>query len=40
MYDYEKAKHQIVETFGFFFSTFKAYPKHALSTTWGNYKNL
>jgi AhpD family alkylhydroperoxidase len=38
--DYEKAKHEIVETFGSFFSTFKAYPKHALSTAWENYKNL
>ncbi len=38
--DYEKAKQEVVETFGSFFSTFKAYPEHALSTAWENYKQL
>lgn len=38
--DYEKAKHEIVETFGTFLSTFQAYPEHALSTAWENYKKL
>lgn len=37
---YEKAKMEIEQTFGTFLSTFKAYPKHALSTAWENYKNL
>lgn len=38
--DYEKAKHEIVETFGSFISMFQAYPKYALSTAWENFKNL
>ena len=37
---YEKAKNEIEETFGTFLSTFDAYPKHALSTAWENYKKL
>ena len=37
---YEKAKNEIEQTFGTFLSTFDAYPKHALSTAWENYKNL
>ena len=37
---YEKAKNEIEQTFGTFLSTFEAYPKHALSTAWENYKNL
>lgn len=37
---YLKAKTEIEQTFGSFFSTFKAYPKHALPTAWENYKNL
>lgn len=38
--DYEKAKNEIVEQFGTFFSSFKAYPKHALPEAWENYKKL
>ncbi len=37
---YIKAKTEIEQTFGSFFSTFKAYPNHALPTAWENYKNL
>ena len=38
--DYEKAKHEIVETFGDFPSWFAAYPDYALSEAWELYKNL
>ena len=37
---YEKAKIEIEQTFGALPSWFAAYPKHALSTAWENYKTL
>ena len=37
---YEKAKSEIIEQFGTFFPTFKAYPKYALSDAWESYKSL
>jgi AhpD family alkylhydroperoxidase len=37
---YEKAKSEIQEQFGSFPSFFDAYPKHALSGAWENFKEL
>ena len=38
--DYEKAKNEIQELYGTFPSWFDAYPKHALSGAWENFKQL
>jgi len=38
--DYNKAKAEIEQTFGVFPSMFQVFPKHALSGTWENFKQL
>ncbi|MEN8226265.1 MAG: carboxymuconolactone decarboxylase family protein [Bacteroidota bacterium] len=38
--DYAKAKADIVQTFGLFPSMFEAFPQHALSGAWENFKQL
>jgi len=38
--DYEKAKAEIVQTFGIFPTMFEVFPQHALPGAWDNFKQL